>query len=89
MREESFFGYGVETFYGVCPSDDGGFVAVGTSNSDDGYIAAGESESSDGGMEGLSKGNRDAVIVKYDISGRQLWKKSFGGILYDSITGLF
>ncbi|MDD2378191.1 MAG: prepilin-type N-terminal cleavage/methylation domain-containing protein [Bacilli bacterium] len=45
---------------------------------DDGYIAVGDSRSSNGDMTGLKKGERDAIIVKYDFSGNVLWKKNYG-----------
>lgn len=45
----------------------------------DGYIAVGASQSTNGDMTGLSKGNYDAIIVKYDMSGNVVWVKTFGG----------
>ena len=47
----------------------------------DGYVAVGESyRFGTGDWEGVtSKGNPDAIIVKYDFQGNVLWKKTFGG----------
>jgi prepilin-type N-terminal cleavage/methylation domain-containing protein len=54
----------------------------------DGVVAAGYSGSTTGDMTGLSKGSDDAIIVKYDVSGNVVWKKSFGGSKTDYFTSL-
>ncbi len=46
---------------------------------DGGYIAVGYSDSTDGDLSGLNKGSYDAIIAKYDASGEIEWRKSFGG----------
>ena len=52
-------------FYSVTELQDGGFVAVGNSLSTDaGFV---------------SNGNYDAIAVKFDKDGNQLWIKNFGG----------
>lgn len=50
---------------------------------EDGYIAVGQSASTDGDLEGLNKGDADAIIVKYDNNGNILWNRNYGGSLYD------
>lgn len=52
-------------------------------HSDGSIVASGISYSNDIDMSGLSKGSGDAILVKHDQSGNILWKKSFGGSLYD------
>lgn len=49
----------------------------------DGYVAAGYSDSNNGDLAGLNKGNYDAIIVKYDLSGNVVWKKNYGGSEFD------
>ncbi|WP_207178837.1 hypothetical protein [Anaerocellum diazotrophicum] len=62
-----FGGKGCDEFKMVVESVDGGFIVVGSSNS------------IDGDLKGLSKGESDALIVKYDRKGKIQWKKTFGG----------
>jgi hypothetical protein len=45
----------------------------------DGYVVVGYSFSMDGDLTGLSKGNQDAIIVKYDLNYNIVWKKNYGG----------
>jgi len=71
LWKKSFGGSRHESFASVTATSDGSLVAVGRSNS------------TDGDMQGLNKGNDDAIIVKYDPNGNVLWKKSFGGSSYD------
>ena len=71
-----FGGSGAESFYDVATTSDGGCIAVGRSNS------------SDGDLTGLNKGYEDAIIVKYDVSGNLVWKKTFGGNYTDQFNGV-
>ena len=48
---------------------------------DNGFVAVGSSLSSDAGFE--AKGNQDAIMIKYNNKGEQLWIKSFGGSKID------
>ena len=70
--------YFVSTFGG---SSSERFYDVTTTN--DGYIAVGYSDSLDGDLQGLNKGITDSIIVKYDLEGNVVWKKTFGGSKYD------
>lgn len=56
-------------------------VSVRQTN-DGGYIVASYAESKDGDVDG-NHGNQDYWIVKLDESGNTVWKKCFGGTLYD------
>jgi len=42
----------------------------------DGYVAVGEASSKDADLGGLGTENQVAILVKYDKSGRVLWKKA-------------
>lgn len=67
----NFGGSGYEHLYSIISISDGGYVAVGNSNSVDGDLA------------GLNKGNDDAIVVKYSASGVLEWNRNFGGSDYD------
>jgi hypothetical protein len=61
----------------------------------DGVIAAGkigELSFGHGDWEGINgKGEEDAIIVKYDNNGNEIWKKNFGGSktdLYNSVVAI-
>ena len=54
---------------------------------EDGYIAIGGSYSNDYDLEGLNK-DFDAIIVKYDLNGNVIWKKTFGGSNFDFLRCL-
>ena len=58
---------GFEWFTSVIQTNDGGYVTVG------------QSDSTDGDVEGLNKGDSDALIVKYDAGGNIEWNRNFGG----------
>ena len=62
--------------FGGTNSDSYNYVAL---TLDGGYIAVGDSYSINGDLVGLNKGDRDAIIVKYDSSGNVEWNKNFGG----------
>lgn len=69
---DHFGGSKMDKFNAVDATMDGGYVAVGTTSSED------------GDMEGLNKGYYDAVIVKYNASGKQEWVNTFGGNKYET-----
>jgi hypothetical protein len=66
----NYGGSGLDRFYSVTETTDGGYVAVGRSTS------------SDGDLPGY-KGNYDAIIAKFDAEGNNLWFKNYGGSEYD------
>nr|MDD2434853.1 hypothetical protein [Bacilli bacterium] len=51
-------------------ASDGGYIAVGESNSEDFY-------------GNITKGNTDAIIVKFSHDGRIEWSRNFGGSNFD------
>ena len=63
---KNFGGNNEDAFNSVTETSDGGFIAVGYSNSTN--IA-----------DITNKGYEDAIVVKYDKTGNQEWVKSFGG----------
>lgn len=70
--QKTFGGSGYEEFYSV--------ILV-----QDGFIVVGESDSTD--IPGITnKGEIDAIIVKYDLNGNEIWKKNFGGSWSDDFT---
>jgi len=76
-----FGGRGNDSFSSVIEVSDGGFVAVGESYEDS--FGTGDWKDHDG------KGSYDAVIVKYDRTGKVAWKSSYGGPgidLFNSVT---
>lgn len=52
---------------------------LGVSATSNGYIAVGYSYSVDGDLLNIIKGFQDAIIVKYDLNGNVVWKKTYGG----------
>ena len=68
--KKNFGGSGDDSFDSVAVAGDG-FVAVGSSDS---------SSFGSGDWTGVGgKGDRDAIIVKFDTNGNVVWKKNFGG----------
>ncbi len=66
LWKKFFGGSSYDTFDSVISTSEGDIVTVGNFESTD--------------IENLqNKGHKDAVIVKYDKNGNELWKKSFGG----------
>ena len=59
-------GTGEDNFTGVAQTSDGGYIAVGQSESTDGDI-------------GGNHGGFDVLVVKFSASGNMEWQKSFGG----------
>jgi len=75
--KKNFGGAGGNDYKAVATLPDG-IVAVGCSNS-----------FGNGDWAGVAgKGDYDATIVKYDNTGNVVWKKIFGGKLYDSYFGV-
>ena len=72
--ETSWGGSGSDSAESIIQTSDGGFLIVGTS------------ESTDAGF--ISKGERDAIIVKFDGDGNQEWMNSWGGNDSDRFTSL-
>ena len=62
---KNFGGASDDFFNSVVETSDNGIVAIGYSNSTDAGFSV--------------KGNIDAIVVKYDNEGNQLWVKNFGG----------
>ena len=77
----------VNNFGGSGSDEFDGVVAVS-----DGYIAVGTSRLSSfgtGDFETISsKGESDAIMVKYDTQGNKLWTKTFGGEGFDNFTNI-
>ncbi|WCK57564.1 hypothetical protein PP175_26220 (plasmid) [Aneurinibacillus sp. Ricciae_BoGa-3] len=72
----TFGGSGSDYFNSVVSTTDGGYVAVGNSNS------------TNFDMTGINNGANDAILVKYDSNGQKVWVKSFGGSKDDYFTGV-
>ena len=66
---KNFGGSSHDYFNSVIETSDGGIIAVGNSNSTNAGFT--------------NKGDYDAVVVKYDKDGNELWVKNFGGINSD------
>ena len=58
-----------DAFYSVVKLDDGGFLAIGSSDSTNAGFA--------------NKGEDDVVLIKYDLNGNQEWVKNWGGRYFD------
>jgi uncharacterized repeat protein (TIGR02543 family) len=65
---KTYGGSGFDEFYSVAEAPDGGFVAVGSSESSDGDLSASP-----------NKGYNDLVIAKFDAGGNKAWLKAYGG----------
>ena len=72
----AFGGEYKDTFSEVLKTSDGGFVAIGYSNS----------ENYHGLKSHGTNMNNDAIIVKYDSQGNIMWNKNFGGSSSDSFN---
>ena len=78
--KKNFGGTGDDMFTAVAATSDGGFVAVGNSQ---------VTSFNNGDWSGVSgKGNKDAIIVKFDSDGNVVWKKNFGGAGDDFFTSV-
>ena len=72
--KKNFGGESYDTFFSVTEVPEG-VVAVGYSN---------DFSFNTGDWEGITnKGAEDAIIVKFDKKGNVIWKKNFGGIIFD------
>ena len=71
----SYGGKNVDEFNSVKETSDGGYIAVGRSNS--------ETITKYGNA---NKGKYDAIIVKFDHQGNVLWSYNFGGTLDDNFN---
>jgi hypothetical protein len=69
-------GQSVERFLSVQKLSDGGFVAVGNSNSNDGHLA------------GINKGGLDGIIAKFDADGNLLRIETTGGSSNDYLVSV-
>ncbi len=76
LWENNLGGSDYERIFSIVPSSDGGFAAVG------------ESESSDGDV-GMNQGSYDYWVVKLDSSGVLQWEKNFGGSSFDRARSIF
>ncbi|MDD4608002.1 MAG: prepilin-type N-terminal cleavage/methylation domain-containing protein [Bacilli bacterium] len=64
-----------DVFKDVKETSDGGYIAVGESNSEEYY-------------GNVSKGNEDAIIVKFSHDGNIEWSHNFGGSKYDTFSSV-
>jgi len=74
----AFGGSGRETFNDIALGSNGDIVAVGSF----------EGSVSFGGASLTSKGELDAVVVKFDASGHHVWSKAFGGPRTDDLAAV-
>jgi hypothetical protein len=72
---KTYGGSDSDRFSSITPTLDGGFVAVGNS------------DSSDGDLPG-NRGSSDSIIAKFDADGNKLWLKSYGGSSSDSFSSV-
>lgn len=73
--QKSFGGSKDDLFNSITETLDGGYVAVGSSYSSN--------------IDGItSKGENDAIVVKYDKNGNIIWKKNYGGSKDDSFEAV-
>ena len=89
----AFGGSGFDSFNAVC-SDTDGYVAVGFSGEESFGNGDWEGVSvkgfDNGTYEGADDGRRggDAIIVKFDLNGEVVWKRSFGGAWSESFSAV-
>ena len=77
VKTATFGGSDADELTRVIPALDGGFIAVGCTNSTDGDIE----------QTGKSEGDRDAVIAKFDDDLNLVWVNRVGGTKDESISG--
>jgi hypothetical protein len=63
----AYGGTDMDEFYSVVATDDGGYIAVGTTNSKNGDVS------------GLHGNWEDAWVIKIDAKGDKVWQKTLGG----------
>ena len=73
----TYGGMGNDTFKGMVPAHDGGYLIVGTSDSNK------STHKSDN-----SKGGTDYWLIKVNEAGERIWDKSYGGSEDDSCSGI-
>lgn len=76
MWEKNFGGTGNDMAYSLSETNDGGFIAAGTSDSQDGDITG-------------NHGSTDYWLVKISSTGLLQWEKSLGGSNTDEAYGIF
>jgi len=54
-----------------------------TTTTDGGYVLTGRTLSNDGDFTGMNKGGPDIFVMKLNSSGETVWKKTFGGSIYE------
>lgn len=72
---KQFGGSEDEKLLSICNTSDGGYVAVGESNSSDGDIPG-------------NNGYTDAIIAKFDMNGNKQWIKNYGGVENESFSSV-
>lgn len=82
---KTFGGSFFDTFYDVKQTRDGGYIAVGCSNSLDGDMAGSAKAVREGNTE---VPNHDAIIVKFDSKGNMEWFSDFGGSNLDKYNSV-
>jgi hypothetical protein len=73
----TYGGMGNDTFRGMVPAHDGGYLIVGTSDSNK------STHKSDN-----SKGGTDYWLIKVNAAGTRIWDKTYGGSEDDSCSGI-
>jgi hypothetical protein len=68
--QKSYGGSKDEAIYSIIPTDDGGFIGAGYTDSDDKWVSE-------------NKGYSDIWIVKFDRHGVIEWEKTYGGSMHD------
>ncbi|MGH9885105.1 MAG: SBBP repeat-containing protein, partial [bacterium] len=75
---KAFGGAGRDVLNGIALGSNGDIVTGGSF----------EGTVSFGGASLASKGERDAVVVKFDMTGKHIWSKAFGGPSYDDVIAV-
>ena len=78
---KSITGAGASNIYDVEPTDDGGYIAVGSFYGDIDI-------NGDGTVDLTSEGSYDQLVVKYDGNSEVEWYKSFGGNQADELNSV-
>ncbi|WP_456363597.1 fibronectin type III domain-containing protein [Priestia aryabhattai] len=72
---KSYGGSGSDSFVSMAKTPDGGYIAVGYTNSADGDLSK-------------NSGNTDFLLGKFDMDGEKQWVKSYGGSNADYLYGI-
>ena len=83
MWSKCYGGSGDDNFYGIQPTNDGGYLLAGYTASLDGDVTGFHD-----GTNNNNDGFGDAWLVKIDTSGKILWQKTVGGTLKDVFSSL-